>query len=250
MSRVTPRVKENGKRVKPRDLRPDGSLKAGARKGKANRYRDTTQSPRGGVVLPTRESRKQSRKNRHAAYKLFAKGWSTSEVREELDISVHMSQVYLRGYRLSLQRRVTENPDFFDKVLSHTFEELQILKDQAKLLTDLISEHRPQGKLGDEEYEPGSPGVVISAMAQLHRNNEQRQRMKRLLDQRIEVTTKVEMARARQNRILQFMEQHLCTRCSQILANKFEKEFNEMVDAGVMTGTRGRPGITKTPVHE
>lgn len=165
---------------------------------------------------------------RHQAYVLFSQEATQVEVARHLGISVGTAHGWHKQYQLKIARKVARRPDFFDQILEHTFAELDILREQSKELWSIIAENKPRGEPGTEDYEPGSPGIVISAIAALHKNNAQRQQLKRLLDTRIEITTKVEMARQRQNRILRFMEENLCPHCADLLKEQFENEFAEI----------------------
>lgn len=206
--------------------------------------RDGTAKRRPGSQVPLRDpntgrkrrsgkpkATKKSILRRHKAYVLFAHGASRTEVASELDITWRTAHRYWGAYQSRLKKRVAENADYFDKILDHTFEELDILRDQAAILREVIKESRQRGIPGDDSFEPGSPGLRIAAIRELHKNNQQRMQLKRLLDQRIEITTKVTMARERQNRILRFMENNLCQRCAPVLEEQFTKEFEEMVAA-------------------
>lgn len=161
-----------------------------------------------------RPGRKTDTRKRAQACRLFSEGYMPRDVAEKVEVSYRTAIVYQKFYQKKMQRAVIRNKDFFDKVVEHTLQELDVLAGQAKWIKEIA----------EDEEEPS--GVRISAFSQLRWINEQRQKLKRLLDQKVEITHKVEEIRVRQDRIINFMEDELCPVCIDRMRDFFQKEVD------------------------
>lgn len=137
---------------------------------------------------------------RNKAYRLFLRGFSTSEIAEKVKVTEDTVRSYLKHYQDKLGDRIASNPDYLDRVIEHTFVELERLSDREKEAWERLENAT---RASDQ----------TNLMNLIQRIGEQRAKILRLMDMRVEVVGRVERATKLQEALITYVQTCMCDEC-------------------------------------
>lgn len=137
---------------------------------------------------------------RNKAYRLFLRGFSVAEIAEKVGVIEDTVRSYLKHYQQKLGDKIASNPDYLDRVIEHTFVELERLSDREKEAWERL-------ELAQRSSDQ------TNLMNLIQRIGEQRAKILRLMDMRVEIVGKVERATQLQEALITYVQTCMCDEC-------------------------------------
>lgn len=169
--------------------------------------------------MPSTRSAVRLGARRERAFDLFKRGWTNVEVAREVDISPGTASRYRKIYDNQIKDAANANPEMLRDVLGNTLRSLGEL--------DAIRKDAAERYLAATTDAARAQFLKIRLSAQ-----EQRSRLFGLLGVKGEFVLHVQTVKARQDKLLEFMSEHLCPadrdKLEEFIIREFQDELAEL----------------------
>lgn len=173
--------------------------------------------------MPKTKSKMSLSERREAAFKLFSRGYTNVAVAEELKVSRDTVKAYREKYDASIHAQAQANPNYLRDVVARTFQSLDELDQIREDAWKHMQRRKEKREFDIECPDCGSEFVFVAKLdfeisdqtrAQYHnvllKAQDQRSKLFGVMGVKQDVMIAVMQVKMVQDKLLQFMADHLC----------------------------------------